>query len=276
MTSSPPPHPDVPPIPTVLEGKVALVTGAGSGLGRGIAEGLARAGARVALLDIDRAAAEEVRGALGADRALALRADVTEEEGVADAFAKTVEAFGGLDICVPAAGIAPAYPLVDFPLGPWHRALEINLTGYFLTAREAARILIDQGRGGSIILISSKSGLEASKNNSAYNATKAGELHLARGWARELGEHGIRVNAVAPGNVFKGSKIWNEEYIQAAAAKRGIRPEEVIPYYVGLTALGLEIEPEDIAGLVVWLASDAARLITGQTIVADAGQVFVR
>jgi NAD(P)-dependent dehydrogenase (short-subunit alcohol dehydrogenase family) len=268
------------PIPVVLEGRGALVTGAGSGLGRGIAVGLARAGARVALLDVDLGAAEETHAliskAVAPHRSLAIRADVTDESQVAAAFEKTVQAFRGLDVCVPAAGIAPAFPLVEYPAAAWRKALDVNLTGYFLAAREAARIMVRQGRGGSIILVSSKSGLEASRNNSAYNATKAGEINLARGWAVELGEHGIRVNAIAPGNVFKGSKIWNEEYIKAAAAKRGIRPEEVIPYYVGLTALGLEIQPEDVAGVVVWLASDAARTITGQTIVCDAGQVFVR
>jgi NAD(P)-dependent dehydrogenase (short-subunit alcohol dehydrogenase family) len=275
-----------PTMPRVLKGRFALVTGAGSGLGRGIAEGLARAGANVALVDIDLAAAEETCASLmrefghaarrGGGRCLCVNRDVTDETQVADAFRQTLAAFGGLDICVPAAGIAPAFPLVDFPVGPWRKALDINLTGYFLVAREAARTMIARGRGGSIILVSSKSGLEASKANSAYNATKAGELHLARGWAMELGPAGIRVNAVAPGNVFKGSKIWNQDYIKAVAKKRGIKPEEVIPHYVGLTALGLEIQPEDVAGVVVWLASDAARTITGQVIVCDAGQVFVR
>jgi NAD(P)-dependent dehydrogenase (short-subunit alcohol dehydrogenase family) len=278
------------------------VTGAGSGLGRGIAEGLARAGARIALVDIDLEAAEETHAAIAKavapHRSLAVRADVTDETQVAAAFKKAVEAFKGLDICVAAAGIAPAHPLVDFPVAAWRKAVDVNLTGYFLTGREAARILTKQGRGGpvrhsptcppepkgrrrkgeggSIILVSSKSGMEASKNNSAYNATKAGEIHLMRGWAVELGPAGIRVNAVAPGNVFKGSKIWNPDYIKEAAKKRGIKPEEVIPYYISLTALGIEIQPEDVAGVVVWLASDAARVITGQVIVCDAGQVFVR
>ena len=187
-----------------------------------------------------------------------------------------MQAFGGLDICVAAAGLAPAHPLVDFPVAAWRKAVDVNLTGYFLTGREAARTLTREGRGGSIILVSSKSGMEASKNNSAYNATKAGEIQLMRGWAVELGPAGIRVNAVAPGNVFKGSKIWNPDYIKEAAKKRGIKPEEVIPYYISLTALGIEIQPEDVAGVVVWLASDAARVITGQVIVCDAGQVFVR
>jgi len=273
------PPPPAPP-PDLLAGKAALVTGAGSGLGRGIASGLARAGARVALVDIDLQALGETCAAVGRsagiEACLTVRADVTDETQVAEAFRQAVDAFGGLDICVPAAGIAPAFPLIDFPVGPWRKALEINLTGYFLAAREAARVMTRQGRGGSIILVSSKSGLEASKANSAYNATKAGEIHLARGWALELGPAGIRVNAIAPGNVFKGSKIWNEEYIKICAKKRGLKPEEVIPYYVGLTALGVEIQPEDVANVAVWLASDFARTITGQVIVCDAGQVFVR
>jgi len=150
------------------------------------------------------------------------------------------------------------------------------LTGYFLCAREAARLLLRQDAGGSIINLTSKSGLDASKDNSAYNATKAGEIHLMRGWALELGKAGIRVNCVAPGNVFKGSQIWSEEYIKAAAKKKGIKPEEVIPYYTSLSPLGKEIEPEDIANAALFLVSEEARYITGQTLVVDGGQVMVR
>ena len=162
------------------------------------------------------------------------------------------------------------------PLDKWRAALEINLTGYFLVGREAARVMKAQGQGGSIVLVSSKSGLEASKANSAYNATKAGELHLARGWALELGREGIRVNAVAPGNVFEGSKIWNPEYIRKCAEKKGIKPEEVIPYYNSLTALGREIKREDVAAAVVFLCSQRSRCVTGQVLVVDSGQVMVR
>jgi len=187
-----------------------------------------------------------------------------------------VRHWGGIDILVCAAGIAPAYELVDMPADKWRQALEVNLTGYFLVAREAARIMRSQGQGGSIVVVSSKSGLEASKANSAYNATKAGELHLMRGWALELGPDNIRVNAVAPGNVFEGSKIWNPEYIKACAKKRGIKPEEVIPYYISLTALKREIKRSDVAASVVFLCSDQARCITGQTLVIDSGQVMVR
>jgi len=280
MTDTPIPEVPTPPPADLLAGKTAVVTGAGSGLGRGIAEGLARAGARVGLLDLDLDAAEathaRISDAVAPHHSLAVECDVTDEAQVAAAFARVAAAFDGVDICVPAAGIAPAHPLPEFPVGAWRTALEVNLTGYFLAAREAARLMIRQGRGGAIVLVSSKSGLDASKANSAYNATKAGEIHLARGWAQELGAHGIRVNAVAPGNVFQGSKIWNEEYIKACAEKRGIRPDEVIPYYVGLTSLGVEITPEDVAGVVCWLASDASRVVTGQVLVCDAGQVFVR
>jgi NAD(P)-dependent dehydrogenase (short-subunit alcohol dehydrogenase family) len=162
------------------------------------------------------------------------------------------------------------------PVAQWRLALEINLTGYFLVAREAARIMRAQGGGGSMVMLSSKSGLDASKANSAYNATKAGELHLMRGWALELGRDGIRVNGVAPGNVFEGSKIWNPEYIKVAARKKGIEPEEVIPHYTSLTALNREIKRADVANAVVFLCSGAARCITGQTLVVDSGQVMVR
>ncbi len=162
------------------------------------------------------------------------------------------------------------------PADKWRLAIDVNLTGYFLMARAAAKIMIQQGMGGSIINLSSKSGLEPSKNNTAYTTTKAGELAMARGWAMELGEYGIRVNCVCPGNVFEGSKIWNPEYIKICAKKYGIKPEEVIPYYVNKTALRREIKGQDIADAIVFLCSDKARTITGQTLVADSGQVMVR
>ncbi|RPJ20750.1 MAG: SDR family oxidoreductase, partial [Planctomycetaceae bacterium] len=205
-----------------------------------------------------------------------LPCNVTSEASVCQAFEELLSYWGGLDILVNAAGIAPAYALVDMPVDKWRMAMEVNLTGYVLMAREAARIMIAQDMGGSIINLSSKSGLDASKNNTAYNATKAGEIHMARGWALEHGKNGIRVNRIDPGNVFEGSKIWNPEYIKVCAKKYGIRTEEVIPYYVNKTALRREIKGQDIADAVVFLCSDRARTITGQTLVADSGQVMVR
>jgi NAD(P)-dependent dehydrogenase (short-subunit alcohol dehydrogenase family)/rhamnose utilization protein RhaD (predicted bifunctional aldolase and dehydrogenase) len=259
-----------------LKDRIAVVTGAGSGLGRSIAIGLAKAGAMVALLDIDQKAAEQTAAELGNARNMVVKCDVTGEASVNKAFRAVLDSWGGLDILVNAAGVAPAYELVDMPVDKWRFALEVNLTGYFLCAREAARIMITQAMGGSIINLSSKSGLEASKNNTAYNATKAGEIHIARGWALELGEYGIRVNSLAPGNVFEGSKIWNPQYIKACAKKYGIKPEEVIPFYVSKTALKREIKGQDVADAVVFLCSDRARTITGQVLVPDSGQVMVR
>ena len=263
-----------------LAGRIAVVTGAGSGLGKGIASGLAGAGAVVFFADIDmpaaQKAAESVNASGGGLCGYALPMDVTSEASVAEAFAHVIRLAGGLDIVVNCAGIAPAHELVDFPLDQWERTLQINLTGYFLVTREAARIMREQGVGGAVICLSSKSGLEASQANSAYNATKAGEIHLARGWALEFARDLIRVNCVAPGNVFEGSKIWNPDYIKKAAEKRGIQPEEVIPYYISLSPLQKEIHAVDVAEAVIFLCSDAARRITGQVLAVDGGQVMVR
>ena len=263
-----------------LQDRIAVVTGAGSGLGRSIAIGLARAGVMVAVADIDTAAAEETIAMIAKEDSavptMILPCNVTSESAVEKAFEKLLGRWGGLDILVNAAGIAPAHPLVDLPVAQWRLALEINLTGYFLMAQQAARFMIAQGIGGTIVNLSSKSGLEASKDNTPYNATKAGEIHMARGWAMELGEHGIRVNSVCPGNVFEGSKIWNPKYIRTCAKKYGIKPEEVIPYYVNKTILKREIKGQDIADAVVFLCSDQARTVTGQVLVADSGQVMVR
>jgi NAD(P)-dependent dehydrogenase (short-subunit alcohol dehydrogenase family) len=207
---------------------------------------------------------------------MVVQCDVTNETSIDKAFGALLMEWGGLDILVNAAGVAPPYGLVDMPADRWRLALDVNLTGYFLMAKAAAKIMIQQRMGGSIINLSSKSGLEPSKNNTAYTTTKAGELAMARGWALELGEYGIRVNCVSPGNVFEGSKIWNPRYIKECAKKYGIKPEEVIPYYVNKTALKREIKGQDIADSIVFLCSDKARTITGQTLVADSGQVMVR
>ena len=260
-----------------LAGQVALVSGAASGLGLGVARGLYAAGACVCLTDIDeaglKAVAAEFNNPARIDYAVV---NVTDEASVIAGFNSALARWGRVDAIACCAGIAPPYNLVDFPLDKWRLAMEINLTGYFLMGREAARIMQAQGHGGSMVLLSSKSGLEPSKANSAYNATKAGELHLARGWALELGRDGIRVNCIAPGNVFEGSKIWNPEYIARAAAKKGIKPEEVIPYYNALTAMDEEIKPSDIANAAVFLCSENARRMTGQVLVVDAGQVWTR
>jgi NAD(P)-dependent dehydrogenase (short-subunit alcohol dehydrogenase family)/rhamnose utilization protein RhaD (predicted bifunctional aldolase and dehydrogenase) len=262
-----------------LKGRIAVVTGGGSGLGRSTAIGMAKEGAFVAVADIDESSADETVRLIAAETALeaiTLKCNVADDKNVAQGYNKILDTWGGLDIVVNAAGVAPAFSLVDLPVDKWRFALEVNLTGYYLMSQAAARIMIKQGMGGSLVHLSSKSGLDASKNNTPYNATKAGELHMSRGWAIELGQFGIRSNCVCPGNVFEGSKIWNPEYIKVCAKKYGIKPEEVIPYYVSKSVLGIEVKGQDIADSVIFLASDEARVVTGQTMVVDAGQVFVR
>lgn len=263
-----------------LKNRIAIVTGAGSGLGRSLAVGMARAGANVALADIDdvsaKQTAELIKNELPGVATMVLKCNVTNADSVSASFAEMLNNWGGLDILINAAGVAPAFSLTDLPVEKWRFALEVNLTGYFLMAQKAAQIMIEQGMGGSIINLSSKSGIDPSKNNTPYNATKAGELHMSRGWAMELGSHNIRVNSICPGNVFEGSKIWNPEYIKVCAKKYGIKPEEVIPYYVSKTMLNREIKGQDIADAAVFLASDKAKMITAQTLVVDAGQAMVR
>jgi sorbitol-6-phosphate 2-dehydrogenase len=173
---------------------------------------------------------------------------------------------------VNCAGIAPAHPLADFPVNAWHKTIAINLTGYFLVARSVVPHMIQAGKGGSIVNISSKSGVRGSANNSPYNATKFGEIGLAQGWARELAPHNIRVNSVLPGNVLEGSGIWNEAYVKECAHKLGIKPEEVKDHYNRQVPLGRSCSVEDIANMVVFLCSDRATYITGGSHLVDGGQ----
>jgi len=263
-----------------LKERIAIVTGAGSGLGKSIAIGIARAGAIVAVVDLNEKDAKEtceiVKSEISEEIAIDILCDVTNEKDVMEVFRKVNNKFGQLDILVNAAGIAPSGPLMELSVDKWRQTLEVNLTGYFLMAKHAARMLIDQKTGGSIINLSSKSGLDASSENTPYNATKAGEIHMARGWAKELGQYNIRVNSVCPGNVFEGSKIWNQEYIDVCAKKYNIKSEEVIPHYISKTILNKELKGQDVAEAVIFLASDKARMITGQALVVDAGQVMVR
>jgi len=260
-----------------LAGQVAIVSGAASGLGLAIARSFFDAGACVAFTDVDATGlAKAIAPCDDHARVMSVVVDVTKEISVAAGFDAVLTRFGRVDTIACCAGIAPAFALEDFPLDQWEQSLRINLTGYFLFGREATRIMKAQGHGGAMILLSSKSGLEPSKSNSAYNATKAGELHLARGWALELGRDGIRVNCIAPGNVFEGSQIWSPEYITAVAKKRNLAPDQVIPHYIGLTALNRDIKPNDIANAAIFLCSDAARCVTGQVLVVDSGQVWAR
>jgi len=258
-----------------LKGKVAIVTGAASGIGRGIAIGLAEADANVAVADINLQGAQAVVEEIakkGYPCAKALLVDVTDKRSVERMVEAALKEFGRIDILVNNAGIAPSFPLTDFPEEKWDQTVAVNLKGYFLCAQVVARALIRQGQGGSIVNISSKSGVRGSADNSAYNATKFGVIGLAQGWAQELARHKIRVNSVLPGNVIRGSGIWTEGYIKARAESAGIPVEQVEEYYNRRVPLGRQCLPEDVANVVLYLVSDLSSYVTGCSHLVDGGQ----
>ena len=255
-----------------LRDRVALVTGAGQGLGEALARRLAAEGARVAIADVNGEAAERVAASLteGGARAVGLRANVTDEADVARMVGHTVESLGGLDILVANAGVLRAHDIQEFPLDDWRLVLEVNLTGYFLCAREAARVMAEQKRG-TIIQINSKSGKKGSFRNSAYAASKFGGIGLTQSLALDLAPYGVRVNAVCPGNLLDGS-LWQGSLYEQYAKKWGITPEEVRKKYEEQVPLGRGCQYEDVANVVVFLASDESSYMTGQALNVTGGQ----
>ncbi len=194
------------PKPKPLATRIALVTGAGSGIGRAIAHRLAAEGACVVVADLNAEAATQVAAELGGpDRAVAVTVDVTSEEQIADGFRTALLAFGGVDLVVNNAGISISKPLLETTAQDWDLQHSIMARGSFLVAREAARVMTEQKLGGDIVYIASKNAVFAGPNNIAYSATKADQAHQVRLLAAELGEHGIRVNGVNPDGVVRGS-----------------------------------------------------------------------
>ncbi len=258
-----------------LAGRVALITGGASGIGRATARRLAQEGAHVVILDKDEAGAQTVADEIvhqqGEGRALAIACDVRDEAQVVSAFHQTVLAYGGVDIVVNNAGIALAAPITETALADWNRLYEVLVQGYFLVARSAFRLWRAQGIGGSLIMITSKNALVASKDASAYSSAKAAEAHLARCLAEEGGAMGVRVNCVAPDAVLQGSRIWDTRWREERARAYGIPPEELEAYYRQRTTLKVNIYPEDVAEAVLFFASDRSAKTTGATLTVDGG-----
>jgi rhamnulose-1-phosphate aldolase/alcohol dehydrogenase len=255
--------------------QVALVTGGAGGIGRAIARAVCREGGHVVLADIDGAGAEAFAAELcrefGPGAATGVAVNVTDEAQMAAAFAAAARAYGGVDLVVANAGIASSARLEETTLAEWERNMGVLATGYFLTAREGARLLRAQGLGGCIVFIASKNAVAAGRGIAAYGAAKAAELHLARCLAEELGPDGIRVNVVNPDAVLSGSRIWTSEWRQARARNYGIAPEELPEYYRRRTLLGVNIYPEDVAEAVLFLASRRAAKTTGAMLPVDGG-----
>jgi rhamnulose-1-phosphate aldolase/alcohol dehydrogenase len=259
------------PPPREFQGVVALITGAAGGIGSAVARALAAHGACVVATDLDADGAGAVADELG-DVAVAARADVLDEGSIVDAYRAAVLAFGGIDVVVSNAGIASSAPLEDTTLDLWDRNNDILARGYFLVAREAARVLRGQGTGGSIVFIGSKNALAPGKNAAAYSAAKAASLHLARCLAEELGPSAIRVNTVNPDAVLEGSRIWDSAWREERARAYDIPADQLEEHYRARTTLKVNVVPADIAEAVLYFASPRrATKSTGNILNVDGG-----
>jgi rhamnulose-1-phosphate aldolase/alcohol dehydrogenase len=259
-----------PPAPP-LQGRVAFVTGGGSGIGRATVERLAAAGACVVVADLDEGAAGKVAGDIGTDRALAVRVDVSAEADVTAAFDHACRRFGGIDIVVNNAGFARSAAVVDTSVGDWDLLHAVLARGAFLVSREAARVFARQGTGGDIVYIGSKNGVVAGPANIAYGAAKADQLHQVRLLAAELGPLGIRVNGVNPDGVVRGSGIFSGEWLEQRADAYGVEPERLGEFYASRTLLGREVLPEHVADAVGLLVEGGLSRTTGLIIPVDGG-----
>ncbi|MET9508554.1 bifunctional aldolase/short-chain dehydrogenase [Streptomyces flavidovirens] len=260
------------PRPKPLATRVALVTGAGSGIGKAIAHRLVAEGACVVVADLNAEAAAAVAEELGgADKAVAVTVDVTSEERITESFQAALLAFGGVDLVVNNAGISISKPLLETTAKDWDLQHDIMARGSFLVSREAARVMTAQGMGGDIIYIASKNAVFAGPNNIAYSATKADQAHQVRLLAAELGEHGIRVNGVNPDGVVRGSGIFAAGWGAKRAAVYGVEEEKLGEFYAQRTLLKREVLPGHVANAVFALTGGELTHTTGLHVPVDAG-----
>jgi len=252
-----------------LTASVAVITGAGRGIGRAVAELFGSAGAKVVIADIDADNAERVAQKLlsSGSEGLAVETDVSEEASVSRLYETAHSRFGSIDILVHAAAIFPKYPLLEITVEQWDRVQAVNLRGTMLVLREAIRYMRMGGKGGAIVNISSVSGeREVVFHNAAYSASKAGVTNLTRVAALEFGCDNIRVNAVLPGGTAtEGAREATEAMQKFGLELKGPMTQP------GRKPLNMIAAPEDIAAACLFLASPAARFITGQCLAVDGG-----
>jgi len=257
-----------------LEGQAAIVTGAAQGLGEAIARRLAQEGCSgVALCDVNEPKVKETAAAIAAETgctAFGMKTDVTNDQEVAALVQAAMDQFGKLDILVANAGILRSGDILDLSPSDWRLVIEVNLTGYFLCAQAAARVMVPR-KSGKIIQINSKSGKKGSFRNSAYASSKFGGIGLTQSIALDLAPHGIRVNAVCPGNLLDGT-LWQQSLYEQYARNQGLTVEQVRAKYEQQVPLGRGCTYDDVCNVVVFLASDESSYMTGQAINVTGGQ----
>jgi rhamnulose-1-phosphate aldolase/alcohol dehydrogenase len=269
------------PLEKELSRRVALVTGAGRGIGKACALRLAEAGACVGVLDKDENAAAAVAAAInslqGSGRALALAADICDEGQVRAAMDALLTQWGGLDVLVNNAGIARTGAVERLSVEDWRISLEVNATGHFIVAREAAKVMRAQGLGGSMVFVSSKNVTSPGKDFAAYSASKAAQTQLAKVLAQEVAGMGVRVNCVTPDGVFEDSGLW-EQIGPSRAKAQGVNAAQLKDHYVQRNLLKREVRPSDVAEAVLFLASERSSRTTGTLLPVDGGvkDAFVR
>jgi NAD(P)-dependent dehydrogenase (short-subunit alcohol dehydrogenase family) len=262
--------------------RVALITGAASGIGLAISKRFILEGARIALWDFNIARLQQAKEELiqiGDEKQIFLvPCDITKEADVVAAMESTVAHFGRLNIAVNNAGVSVSVPSDECTLDQWNWVMSVNCTGCFLVSREAIKVFKKQGGGGVLVYTNSDDSLKPSRHFLAYNASKAAVLHMARTIANEFGPDKIRANSVLPGAVFGGSAMWTKELREARAKIHGFHPDRLEEEYKKNNALGVIIDPAEIAELVVFLASDRSAKMTGAALVIDGGGLggFVR
>ena len=252
--------------------RIALVTGAASGIGKAIATRLAADGACVVIADLDLAKAQEAAAEIGnSDVAIGLQVNVTDAAAIERAVRDAVLAFGGIDIVVNNAGVSVSKPLLETTEKDWDFQHDIMAKGSFLVSKATAPVLIEQGMGGDVIYIASKNSVFAGPNNIAYSATKADQAHQVRLLAVELGEHGIKVNGINPDGVVRGSGIFAAGWGANRAKTYGIDEQELGKFYAQRTILKREVLPENVANAVSVLTGPDLSHTTGLHIPVDAG-----
>jgi sorbitol-6-phosphate 2-dehydrogenase len=251
-----------------LENQVAIVTGGGQGLGEGLARRLDREGCRVMVADLNFDNAQKVARSLKS--AVPFKVDVSDEAQVEGMVDCAIRSFGALDILVSNAGILIAKSILEFPPREWKKMMDVNLYGYFLSAKFAAMEMA-RNKKGCIIQINSKSGKKGSYKNSAYSATKFGGIGLTQSLALDLAEYNIRVNAICPGNLMD-SPLWVNSLFDQYSKNQGLTVEEVKQKYINQVPLKRYCTYEDVANVMVFLASEDSSYMTGQAINVTGGQ----